>query len=102
MLSMQLLRQQLVYNSLVASVLGRRPKDVSALPADLDVVFEVRTHPAEKITVMVDMQSDERHGLASELLALREGMGREGRNVLLCLVSVQLSSSFLTSSPPLL
>ena len=63
---LQLLRQQLVYNSLVASLLGRSPKDVLSLPSELDIVFEVMTQPAEKITVMVDMQNDMRPTLASE------------------------------------
>ena len=75
-----------MYNSLVASLLGRQPKDVSTLPSELDIVFEVKTQPAEKITVMVDMQSDLRHALFSEcwggrmrreLRGKRDSSGRE-------------------------
>lgn len=62
-----------MYNSLVASVLGRRPKEAPNVPSELDLVFEVKTHPVDKITVVVDMQTDRTHTLAGELCLREKG-----------------------------
>ena len=71
---MQLLRKQLVYNSLVASVLGRAPKDLPSVadPADMEMVFEVTTQPADRVTVVFDLQSDDSY-LAGEGAGKVEG-----------------------------
>lgn len=56
-----------MYNSLVASLLGRAPKDLltAASPSDTEIVFEVVTQPADRVTIVVDLQSDESY-LAGE------------------------------------
>ena len=58
-LSPQLLRKELVYNTLVASVLGTNPKGLPHIShSETELIFEVSTHPADMVTVAVDMQSD--------------------------------------------
>lgn len=56
-----------MYNCLVTSVLGRAPKDLPtvASPSHTEVVFEVTTQPADRVTVVFDLQSDESY-LAGE------------------------------------
>ena len=54
----------------MASLLGKSPKDLpaSAESADVELIFEVTTKPADKVTIVVDLQSDDSY-LAGE----REG-----------------------------
>lgn len=68
----QLLRKQLVYNSLVASVLGRNPLDLQTTTSlDKEFMFEVTTQAPDKVRVTVDMQCTDNY-LACE------GEGRRG------------------------
>ena len=56
-----------MYNTLITSVLGKNPKLVPpAALSELEVIFELFTQPSIlKVTIVVDMQDEEKH-LASE------------------------------------
>ena len=60
-----------MYNTLVASVLGRNPAHVPpAALSELEFIFELFTQPAaHKVTIVVDMQDKEQY-LASECPSL--------------------------------
>lgn len=74
-----------MYNSLVASVLGRNPKEVEGGAAEVEeVMFKVTTHPAEKVIVEVDLQSQRMEDYLSCECGGREeggegGAGRAGK-----------------------
>lgn len=64
----------MVYNSLVASVLGRDPKDLEdTVSMEMGFMFKVTTQAADKVMVEIDLQSQEDY-LACE----RQREGKEG------------------------
>ena len=74
-----------MYNSLVASVLGRNPKEMEggatavgwAAAVD-EVMFKVTTHPAEKVIVEVDLQSQRKEDYLSCEFDEWGGRGSQG------------------------
>lgn len=59
-LSPQLLRKQLVYNTLISSCLGRSRKTIPppTSPEVTECIFEVSSMPPSQVTIAMDLQSD--------------------------------------------